>query len=146
MRARGWLLLLCGLLTVWEPINLGLFASGVLPRILDRPAAIAVLVLRLAVTSLGVAGGIALATGKPHGVTLTKMALALSIVPLVVSLWTPYFPRNHVPGSEAGTLIAALAYNAAWYVYLSRSQQVKRLLATENQARSSKNEAPRTRN
>ncbi len=131
MRARGWLLLLCGLLTVWEPVNLGLFASGILPRILDRPAAIAILVLRLAITATGVAAGIALAMGKPHGVTLAKLVLILSIIPVVLLLFTPYFPRNHVPGSEAQILAGTLVYNVAWYVYLSRSRQVKRLQGTE---------------
>ncbi len=127
MRARGWLLLFCLLLTVWEPLTLGLLASNVLPRILDRPAAVAILIVRLAVTGLGVAAGIALAAGRPHGVAMAKLSLVLSIVTLVLILWTPYFPRNAVPGSEGQTLILSLAYNAAWYAYLERSEQVRQL-------------------
>ena len=58
---RGWLLLLALLLTVWEPLSLGLVASAVLPRIADRPAALLVLGVRLLATAVGLAAGIGVA-------------------------------------------------------------------------------------
>lgn len=121
----GWVLLLCLLLTIWEPLNLALLASAVLPQILDRPAALAILGLRIGVTGLGVAAGLSLWMLKPHGVTMAKAALVLSAITSVLVFYTRDFPSNRMPGARLPATLALVAYSAAWYGYLQFSKRVR---------------------
>ena len=126
---RGWLLVLCLLLTIWEPLSLGLLASAVLPHILDRPAALFVLALRVVVTGCGVAAGIALWRFRPHGVALAKIFLVLSALTVVLIYLTPFFPSNRMPGDAVPMATLLVGYNASWFWYLVRSRRVKELFA-----------------
>jgi hypothetical protein len=122
---RGWLLLLALLLLVWEPIALGLLASSIFSRLVDRPAAIAVLGFRLLATAMGLAAGLALLSRRPHAVRLAKTALVLSALTGLLVYLTPWFPRNH-PASLSWTLAGlSLAYSAGWLVYLTSSSQAR---------------------
>jgi hypothetical protein len=121
---RGWLLLLALLLTVWEPLNLGLVASAVLPRITDRPAALLVLGARLLATAVGLAAGVALFRRRPHAIRLTTIALVLSSATALLML-ARWFPANRPPGTRVPLILLTLVYNAAWLWYLRRSKQVR---------------------
>src|SRR5262245_58225372 len=58
MRIRGWLLVLCALLLVWQPLNLGLTMAPLVDRLSSRgPGLAVILLLRLIGAALGIAAG-----------------------------------------------------------------------------------------
>jgi hypothetical protein len=126
LRVRGWLLLLSRLLIVWQPLNLAVAAMGALDAIAVRGAAVvAVLVVRLIVTAVGVAAGIALSNRQAGAVTLAKVALILSAAADLFVYSTPYFPNNRMPGDTIYYVAASMAYHSAWLMYLVRSRRVR---------------------
>ena len=128
-RIRGWLLLLSRLLIVWQPLNLAVAGMGALNAIGVRgPAVAAVLILRMIVTGIGMAAGIALSNLRPGAVTLTKLALGASAATDLFVYATPYFPSNRVPGDTIYYIAASLAIHGAWLIYLYRSRQVREIL------------------
>ena len=126
---RGWLLILCLLLLIWQPIRVGLAVSSSLGRlsILDLPA-ILVLVARLLVTSVGVAAGLALLGRRPAAVALAKFSLLLSAATDLFVYLTPYFPSNRAPGETPLYVLGSLTYYTAWLIYLHRSKRVEHAL------------------
>jgi hypothetical protein len=125
-RIGGWLLVLCLLLIVWQPLNLAAAVTSMLPAIAIRgPSALAALVARVAVSGLSVAAGIALFGGRPAAIPLARVSLTASAAMDVVLILTPYFPNNRVPGDEPLYVAAALAYYGVWMAYLARSRRVR---------------------
>ena len=126
---RGWLLILCLLLLIWQPIDVGLAVSDALGRlsILGLPA-ILVLLARLLVTSVGVAAGLALLGRRPAAVVLAKFSLLLSAATDLFVYLTPYFPSNRAPGETPLYVLGSLMYYIAWVIYLHRSKRVKSTL------------------
>ena len=125
----GWLLILCLLLLVWQPISVGLAASrslGVLSA--SGFPAILILLARLLVTSLGVAAGLALLGRRPGAVALAKVSLLLSAATDLFVYTTPYFPNNRAPGETPLYVLGSLTYYTAWLIYLHRSKRVKNTL------------------
>src|SRR5262245_66258793 len=89
----GWLLLLCGLLLLWHPLNFGLAASHALASLPLRGLPLAlVLVGRLLVTGLGIAAGLALLTGRPPADTPARPALAAAAAGDLFSDQKPHRP------------------------------------------------------
>jgi hypothetical protein len=122
----GWLLLLCGLLLVWHPLNFGVAASGALEALALRGLPVAlVLTGRLLVTALGIAAGIALLARRPAAVTLAAAALAASAAADVFVYTTSYMPSNRLPGDTIWFVAGSLLYHAAWLMYLVRSTRVR---------------------
>ena len=122
----GWLMLLCGLLLVWGPVNLGLAAASALSALSIRgPALGVVIAVRIFVAAFGIAAGIALLTCRSGAVTLAKLALTLSAATDLIVYTTPYFPNNRVPGDLPFYVAASLAYHGIWFAYLFRSRRVK---------------------
>ena len=109
-RVRGWLLLLCVLLLVWQPFSLSLTT--------------AVLVARLFAAALGIAAGLSLLQRKPGAVTIARASLIVSAAVDIFVYATPWFPSNRPPGDAAFILAGSLAYYAAWLAYLARSKRV----------------------
>jgi hypothetical protein len=125
-RIGGWLLVLCLLLIVWQPLNLAAAVTSMLPAIAMRgPSALAALVARVVVSGLSVAAGIALLGGRPAAITLTRVSLTASAAMDIFLILTPYFPNNRVPGDESLYVAAALAYYGIWMAYLARSRRVR---------------------
>jgi hypothetical protein len=123
----GWLLLLCALLLIWQPVSLALLASSVVGQIALRGLSLVlVLVARVMVAALGIAAGIALAGRRPAAVTMAKVSLVASAVTDVFFYSTSYFPSNRLPGDTPLYAAASLAYYGIWLVYLYRSKRVKR--------------------
>ena len=121
----GWLLLLAALLIVWHPLSLGLVASSALEALPLRGLPLAlVLLLRVVVTAIGIAAGLALAGRRPGAVGLAKVSLALSAATDVFVYTTPYFPNNRLPGETPYYVAASLIYYGAWLAYLIRSTRV----------------------
>lgn len=121
----GWLLVLCLLLLVWQPISVAVVASSALDalRIRGLPLAL-VLLMRLGVAAVGIAAGLALVKRRPAAVTLAKAALLLAAAADLVVYTTPYLPNNRIPGTTPLYIAASLVYAAVWLVYLSRSKRV----------------------
>jgi hypothetical protein len=125
---RGWLLLLCVLLLVWQPLNLSFTTAGRLEGLSSRgPGFAVVLVVRFFAAALGIAAGLSLLQRKPGAVTIARASLIVSAAVDVFVSVTPWYPNNRPPGDATVILIASLAYYGAWLAYLARS---KRVIAT----------------
>ena len=126
MRVRGWLLVLCALLLVWQPLNLGLTMAGLVEELSRRGPGLAVILLaRLLAAGLGIAAGLSLFQLKPGAVTLAKASLAFSATVDVIVYATPYSPNNRPPGDATIVLVVSLIYYGVWFAYLSRSRRVR---------------------
>jgi len=122
----GWLLVLCVLLLVWHPLSLGLAASSMLDRLPVRGLPMAlVLMLRLLVTALGIAAGLALLARRGAAVALAKTALVASAATDLFVYLTPFYPNNRLPGDTLWYVLASLAYHGVWLAYLFRSSRVR---------------------
>jgi len=124
----GWLLVLCLLLLVWQPISFALVASSVLDRIPMRGVPLALILLtRVATTGFGVAAGLALLARRPAGVTLAKISLIATAALDVFVYSTPFFPSNRPPGDAPIYIAGSLVYCGVWLAYLVRSKRVREL-------------------
>jgi len=123
---RGWLLVLCALLLIWQPLSLGLAASSVLQALPIRGLSLAlVLTLRMLVTAIGIAAGLALAARRAAAVTLANVALVASAATDVFVYSTPFYPNNRLPGDTGWFIAISLAYHGIWLMYLLRSTRVR---------------------
>ncbi len=123
----GWLLLLCALLLVGQPLSLGLSASAAVDAIALRGLPLAlVLMTRVLVAAFGIAAGLALAGRRPGAVPIAKWSLLLSAATDTFVYVTPYWPNNRPPGDTPFYVGASLVYYALWLGYLFRSDRVKR--------------------
>jgi hypothetical protein len=122
----GWLLVLCALLIVWQPVSLGLVASGALDELPVRGLPLAlVLLARLLVTAFGIAAGLALLSRRLAALTMAKVSLVASAAMDVFVYSTHYFPNNRLPGDAPLFIAVSLAYYTIWIVYLFRSKRVR---------------------
>ena len=116
-RPSGWLLILCVMLCIWEPLTLALAASAELGAVtlghIERPA---FLTFRVFVAGVGVAAGVAIWNRQMHAFTLAQAALALSAAAAVIRL--TWFPGNVPPGLRLPFALVLVGYNAVWYAYL----------------------------
>jgi hypothetical protein len=126
MRVRGWLLLLCATLLVWQPINLAFTMSGLVEELPIRGAGLGIILLtRLLGAGLGIAAGLALLQLKPGAVSIAKASLVFSAIVDIVVYATPYSPDNRPPGDATILLGVSLLYYIVWFAYLLRSQRVR---------------------
>jgi hypothetical protein len=122
----GWLLILCRLLLVYQPVTLALTISGALQALSARGLPLGILiVVRVAVAGFCIAAGRALTARQPAAVSLAKLALVLSAGSDLLVYTTPYFPDNRPPGDTPFYVAASLTYHATWLVYLVRSRRVR---------------------
>jgi hypothetical protein len=122
----GWLLVLCRLLLVYQPLSLAVTTSAALASLSTRgPGLLVAIAVRILVTAISIAAGLALTNRLPHAVTLAKTALVLSAACDVFIYTTPYYPNNRAPGDTPIYIAASLAYHSVWLVYLSRSARVR---------------------
>lgn len=123
---RGWLLVFCLVLLVWEPVSLALLASSFLgDAMLRGPAFFAVLAARVIVVAIGVAAALAFFNHRPFAATLAKLAVLLSAAMAAFLTFTAYFPSNLAPDLKLPALAATLAWYAGWLLYLARSTRVR---------------------
>ncbi|HEX7137558.1 MAG TPA: DUF2569 family protein [Vicinamibacterales bacterium] len=122
----GWLMLLCRLLLVYQPLSLALSASAALSSLPTRGSKVLVAIaIRVIVTGVNVAAGLALTNRAPSAVTLAKAALLLSAACDVFILTTSFYPNNRPPGDTPFYVAASLLYHGAWLGYLARSRRVR---------------------
>jgi hypothetical protein len=127
----GWLAVLCGLLLVWQPVQLAVSASNVLDSLPIRGGTLVwVLALRLVVAALGIAAGLALAGRRPAAVALAKVSLVASAATDAFVYSTPYFPSRFFPGDAPLFVGASLLYHGGWFAYLMLSKRVRNTFST----------------
>ena len=122
----GWLLLLCLLLLVVQPVSLAFTAASALNALAWRGASLALVVLaQILVAGIGVAAGLALFGGRRGAATFAKWSLVLSAAMDLFVYTTPFLPNNRLPGTTPLFVLASLTYHAIWIAYLSRSTRVR---------------------
>ena len=127
----GWLLVLCLLLMVWQPLSVGLTASHALESLVLGGAPLALLiVLRLLVAGMGIAAALAIFNRRPSAVTLARVVLIASAAADLIVYLTPYFPNNRAPGETPVFIAVSLIYSGVWLLYLARSRRVQRTFAS----------------
>jgi hypothetical protein len=125
-KIRGWLLVLCVLLLVWQPFSLAVTTAGTLDHLSLRGTGLAVvLVARLFAAGLGIAAGLSLFQRTPGAVTIAKASLVCSAAVDVFVYATPYYPNNRPPGDALIVLVVSLIYYGVWLAYLARSKRVR---------------------
>ena len=130
------ILFLIFILTIWNPANLALHAASTLSNIETRSTvSIVFLAVRLLITSVGVAAGIALSLRRPGGVWLAKLALALFAIEAAARLSTRVDLGSAPPGTRLPIAIFVIAHNAAWFAYLRLSRRVEAIYGLESQSR-----------
>ena len=104
---RGWLLVLCVLLLVWQPFSLALTTAGTLDELSLRGSGLAViLVARLFAAGLGIAAGLSLFQRKPGAVSIAK-SLAANGTPFRPSTSTPSHCAKATNSKKQGVTQAA---------------------------------------
>jgi len=130
------ILFLIFILTIWNPANLALQAASTLSNIETRSTvSIVFLAVRLLITSVGVAAGIALSLRRPGSVWLAKLALALFAIEAVARLSTRVDLGSAPPGTRLPLAMFVIAHNAAWFAYLRLSRRVEATYGLESQSR-----------
>jgi hypothetical protein len=123
---RGWLLLLCAFLFVWEPLrfagdlsgSMGTLAMRGLPGVVELAA-------HGAIAAIAVAAAWGLWIRTPRAPMLASIAVAASALATIQSLYWSYLPGNAVPGERLPLSIVAIAHAAGWIAYLLKSRRVR---------------------
>jgi hypothetical protein len=126
VKPRGWLLLLCAFLFVWEPRKLAGELSASLGTLQMRgPAAVVELIAHVVVAGIAVAAAWALWIGNPRAPAFAIVALAASAAAAVQSLFWSSLPGQTMPGDHLALAIMAVAHAAGWIAYLRLSRRVR---------------------
>jgi hypothetical protein len=134
--AGGWLLVLCVVLLVWQPFNVGLAASRLLDSLAIRGLPLAlVLFTRVLVAGLGIGAGLALLGRRPSGVALARLSLVASAAMDLFVYLTPYVPNNRAPGETPLIVLALMTHYTLWLMYLARSKRVRATFAHSPRSR-----------
>lgn len=124
--AGGFLLVLCVLLIVWDPIQLALTASAALPSLDIRgPMLGLVIVARVLVAAFGLAAGLALLTGRRAALIMVRLSIVITAAMQTFVYLTPFFPNNRAPGVEWIGAALSVLYAVGWLLYLARSDRVR---------------------
>ncbi len=122
------------ILTVWNPAGLALHAASTVWSLPSRSTlSLMFLGARLALTSVGVAAGMALWLQRPGAVWLAKLALILFGLEAVVRLATRVDLSSAPPGTRLPLALFLILHNAGWYLYLQISRRVRAADALESQ-------------
>jgi hypothetical protein len=134
VRLPVWIFVLVFILTIWNPASLALRAASTVSS-LSSPStpALALLAVRIAVTSIGVAAGIALWLRRPGAVWLAKLALVLVAIETAVRMATRTGLSTAPPGTRLPLATGVILHNGAWYLYLQLSRRVRTAYGLESQ-------------
>ena len=122
----GWLMVLCVLLFVREPLRLARELSASLDTLGMRglPALIE-LAAHAVVAIVTVAAGRGLWIRHPQSPALAGVAVAASAAVTVQSLYWSSLPGGVVPGEKLPLSLVAIAHAAGWIAYLRYSRRVR---------------------
>ncbi len=108
--ARPWLLLLCALLLVWQPLNLSLTMAGLVDELSLRGPGLAIDSPRAAARGgPGHRRGARAVSAEARRRDHRQASLAFSAIVDVIVYATPYSPNNRPPGDATIILVASLA-------------------------------------
>src|SRR6266404_5976253 len=96
----GWLVLLCLMLLVGQPLDLAIGAARALGALPMRGLPLALVVVgQLMVAGIGVGAGLALLGCRRGAATFAKWSLLLSAAMDLFVYTTPFLPNNRLPGT-----------------------------------------------
>lgn len=118
---RGWTLVLCLILLVWQPLTFAVEAAATM-RSLGMRGAVGLLELTLhgAVAATSVAGGMALLQRSPSGTLLASVALVGIAVTAVQALYWTVLPNYTFPTDRLPIAAAIVLHSAVWLFFLNR--------------------------
>lgn len=126
--ARGWLVLLCGYLALWQPLAFAAEATGAMETLAMRgPLAVIELLAHAAITAFAVAAAWALWIGNPSAPTMAEIAVVCCTAAVVQSLSWSLLPHDIAPGDRLPSALAAITHATGWIVYLRKSRRVRSL-------------------
>jgi hypothetical protein len=129
-------LVLIGILAIWNPASLALQASSAVWNIGSRSTlSIVFLAARLIITSVGVAAGLALWLRRPGALSLAKLSLMLFGLEAVARLSSRVDLGSAPPGTRLPLAVFVILHNAGWYLYLHLSRRVRAFYDLESQSR-----------
>jgi hypothetical protein len=121
---RALLLLLCATLLLWRPLDFAIELPTTLPSLGLRGAfGIIELLFHGAVAAVAVAAVRALSGKMPAGLSLARVALAMSAVASVQSQYSSVLPHQTMPGDKLPLAILSVLVAAIWLLYLSRVRE-----------------------
>lgn len=122
---RIWLVLLCAVLMVWQPLSFAVEASSSLGSLGMRGALGAVeLVVHGAVAALSVAAGWALWQSSPGGPKLARVAIVAAALVSVQSLYATALPSHVFPSDRLPIAALNVIAAAAWLAFLWHSARI----------------------
>ena len=131
-----WILPLIFILTIWNPASLALHAASSVWNLSSRSTlSLIFLGARLALTSVGVAAGIALWLRRPGAVWLARLSLMLFAIEAVVRLSSRVDLGSAPPGTRLPLAMFIILHNGTWYLYLQFSRRVRAAYGLESQSR-----------
>jgi hypothetical protein len=123
---RGWVLLLCVFLFVWEPLRFAGDLSGSIGTLGMRGTpGVVELAAHAAAAMLAAAAAWGLLIRNPGAPLLASIAVAASAMVTIQSLYWSYLPGNAVPGEQLPLSVVAIAHAAGWITYLRKSRRVR---------------------
>ena len=106
------------LLVVVEPLALALAASAALDWLLTRGAgAVGFLLVRLAITGVGMVAGMRLWDERPGGIALARWSYAGQLAATLVAHMTRLWPTTLAPGVAEPAFVFGLAWYAGWLAW-----------------------------
>jgi hypothetical protein len=125
---RGWLLVLCAVLLIWQPLTFAAEAASALPSLAMRgPLGAFELLVHGIVAALSFAAGWALWQMSPSAPALATAAVGACGLVGVQSLYWSVLPGNVFPSDRLPMAAFVVAHALAWLVYLRRSKRVRDL-------------------
>ena len=110
---------LCAFLLVVQPTVVGLGASAALDAAMIRGVpAMALLILRLIVTAVGVGAGLALAGRRTGAVSFARVSLIASAATDLFIYVTPFYPNRRAPGETPIWIAGTVLLYGGWLLYL----------------------------
>jgi hypothetical protein len=123
---RGWVLLLCVFLFVWEPLRFaGDFLGSMGTLAMRGTPGVVELAAHAATAIVSAAAGWGLWVRNPRAPMLASIAVAASAAATIQSLYWSYLPGNAVPGERVPLSMVAIAHAAGWIAYLRKSRRVR---------------------
>ena len=122
----GWLMVLCALLFLREPMRFARELTTSLDTLAMRGVPALVELAAHAVTAIiAVAAGWGLWIRHSQAPALARVALLASAAVTVQTLYWSSLPGSTVPGQELPLAILAIAHAAGWLAYLRYSRRVR---------------------
>lgn len=121
---RGWTLVLCFILLVWQPLNFAAEATAAFSTLGMRGIrGVVELSVHGLVAATSAAAGMALFQRSPAGPVLATVALVGIAITSVQGLYWTVLPNNTFPSDRLPIAAATMLHSAAWVVALYRTRR-----------------------